>query len=119
MDIHRHSTRTPMCRPGKPLAATWTIAFTVLATLSTTVPSAGHAAEKPDQVPALQEPPLTQYRALRRMHARNEKFNQEAWIEAWTELNGQSFSYEIASERGSEYIRNKVLKAMLTREQEL
>jgi hypothetical protein len=77
----------------------------------------GHTA--PDQLPALQEKPLTQYRALRRMHARNEKFNQEAWLDAWTELNGQTFQFEITSERGSDYIRSKVLKAMLTREQEL
>jgi len=53
------------------------------------------------------------------MHARNEKFNQEAWLEAWTELKGQCFSYEITSERGSDYIRTKVLKAILSHEQEL
>ena len=69
--------------------------------------------------PALQEAPLKQYRAFRRMHAKNERFNQEAWIDAWTELDGGAFKYEIASERGSEYIRNKVLRTLLTREQEL
>src|SRR5262245_11889175 len=116
MDIHMHSIRTQRSRP---LAATWTLTFTVLATVGATVPSAGRAVERAEQVPALQEPPLTQYRAFRRMHARNEKFNQEAWIDARTELNGQTFSFEIMSERGSEYIRNKVLKTMLTREQEL
>jgi hypothetical protein len=69
--------------------------------------------------PALQEAPLKQYRAFRRMHAKNDRFNQEAWIDAWTELDGGAFKYEIASERGSEYIRNKVLRTLLTREQEL
>ena len=69
--------------------------------------------------PALQEAPLKQYRAFRRMHAKNERFNQEAWIDAWTELDGGAFKYEIANERGSEYIRNKVLRTLLTREQEL
>jgi hypothetical protein len=83
-----------------------------------TIPTAGRSAPS-DQLAALQDAPLTQYRAFRRMHARNEKFNQEAWVEAWTELNGQSFSYEITSERGSDYIRTKVLKALLAREQEL
>ena len=53
------------------------------------------------------------------MHAKNDRFNQEAWIDAWTELDGGAFKYEIASERGSEYIRNKVLRTLLTREQEL
>jgi hypothetical protein len=53
------------------------------------------------------------------MHARNEKFNQEAWLDVWTELSDGSFRYEIVSERGSEYTRNKVLKNILLREQEL
>ena len=63
--------------------------------------------------------PLKQYRAFRRMHAVNEKFNHEAWLEAWTELDEHGFRYEIVSERGSETIRNKVLKTMLVREKEL
>jgi hypothetical protein len=53
------------------------------------------------------------------MHARSEHFGQEAWIEAWTELNGLKFTYTIVSEKGSDYIRNKVMKAVLKREQEL
>ena len=53
------------------------------------------------------------------MHARADHFGQEAWIEAWTELEGQNFTYTIVSEKGSDYIRNKVLKAVLKREQEL
>lgn len=81
-------------------------------------PIAGRARGQQSQ-PALQEMPLTQYRAFRRMHAKNERFNQEGWIDAWTELDGGAFKYQIATERGSEYIRNKVLRALLTREQEL
>ena len=68
---------------------------------------------------AVREQPLRQYKAYRRMHARSERMNQEAWLEAWTELDGQTFRYEIVSERGSEQVRNKVLKAVLKREQEL
>ena len=63
--------------------------------------------------------PLTQYRAYRRMHARSERFNQEAWLEAWTEMDRGGFRYEIVSETGSDYVRNKVLRAVLKREQEL
>jgi hypothetical protein len=65
------------------------------------------------------EQPLTQYRAYRRMHARNDHFKQEAWLEAWTELDERGFRYTIVSETGSDYIRSKVLKAVLKREQEL
>jgi hypothetical protein len=53
------------------------------------------------------------------MHAENDKFKQEAWIECWTELDASGFRYEIVSERGSEYIREKILKTLLRREQEL
>jgi hypothetical protein len=103
-----------------PRPTVWTIAVSVLA-ISSTVPMVGQPRESsPEcQLPALQDPPVTQYRALRRMHARNERFNQEAWLDAWTELNGQTFRYEITSERGSDYIRTKVLKALLVHEQEL
>jgi hypothetical protein len=62
---------------------------------------------------------LTHYRAFRRMHASSERFNQEAWLEAWTELDSDGFRYQIVNERGSEYVRNKVLKAVLKREQEI
>ena len=65
------------------------------------------------------EVPLTQYRAFRRMHAKSEKFNHEGWLEAWTELDKDGFTYQVVSERGSEYVRNKVLRAVLKREQEL
>ena len=57
--------------------------------------------------------------AFRRMHAKSDKFNQEGWLDAWTELDGGRFLYTIVSERGSDTIRNKVLKAVLKREQEL
>jgi hypothetical protein len=117
--MHRHTRQTRSLRHAvSPTTPLWCLAFTVLA-VSITVPASGRAVPAPDHFPALQDAPLRQYRALRRMHARNDKFNQEAWIEARTELDGQNFRYEITSERGSDYIRNKVLKALLTREQEL
>jgi hypothetical protein len=65
------------------------------------------------------EEPLSQYRAFRRMHVRSDYFDQEAWLDAWTELDGGEFRYTVVSERGSDYIRNKVLRAVLKREQEL
>lgn len=72
-----------------------------------------------DRLPSLRDQPLKQYRAYRRMHARNDHFNQEAWLEAWTEMDERGFRYNIVSESGSDYMRTKVLKAVLKREQEL
>jgi hypothetical protein len=68
---------------------------------------------------ARQEEPLRSYRAFRRMHAWSEKFNQEGWLEAWTELKDGRFEYQIVTERGSDTIRNRVLRTVLKREQEL
>lgn len=65
------------------------------------------------------EEPLTQYRAFRRMHAWSEKFKQEAWLDAWTEMQDGRFAYQVVEERGSDTIRHKVLRAVLAREQEL
>jgi hypothetical protein len=64
--------------------------------------------------------PLTRYRALRRLEARNARFKLHGWLEAWTELgpNG-AFSYQIVREGGSEYIRNKVLRPVLENEERL
>ena len=53
------------------------------------------------------------------MHAKSEKFSQEGWLDAWTELDATGFRYTIVSERGSDYVRNKVLKAVLQREQQI
>jgi hypothetical protein len=67
-----------------------------------------------------QEQPLREYRAFRRMHASSEKSGKyEAWLDAWTELKGGRFSYQIVDERGSDTVRSKVLRAVLAREQEL
>jgi hypothetical protein len=82
-------------------------------------PAAG-APETPSEaiVPA-HEQTLTQYRAYRRMHADSEHFGQEGWLDAWTEMDDRGFRYTIVSESGSDYIRTKVLKAVLRREQEI
>ena len=97
----------------------WLLAAT-LAVGGIAVGNAATEAERPlDHFPSLRDQPLTQYRAYRRMHARNEHFDQEGWLEAWTEMDERGFRYTIVSESGSDYIRGKVLKAVLKREQEL
>jgi hypothetical protein len=105
----------------------WALGFTLLLSAASGIGAASTpAAEGPSSGPAErflaareQEQPVTQYRAYRRMHARSERFNQEGWLEAWTELDQGGFHYTVVSETGSEYVRNKVLKAVLKREQEL
>ena len=53
------------------------------------------------------------------MHAQTEKSDHEGWLDAWTELDSRGFRYTIVAERGSDMVRNRVLKALLKREQEL
>lgn len=79
------------------------------------------AAPKNDAVSRLCSPSqeLREYRALRRMHAWSDRLNQEAWMDAYTTLRNGHFEYTIVTERGSDTIRNKVLRTMLQREQEL
>jgi len=109
--------RAQLCRDHGRLGSLCVVACTLLA-ISAATPSA-------DSTPAttgtatVQEPPLRQYRAYRRMHALNEKFGQEAWLECWTEFDERGFRYDITTERGSDYVLNKVLKTLLRREQEL
>lgn len=111
----------PRRRVGQP-AVVWAVGFTlVLACVA--IPADGQSnsstATKFLAQLAQEDRPLTHYKAFRRMYMRNEKFNQEAWLEASTVLDERGFQYEILSERGSDYGREKVLKAVLKREQEL
>jgi hypothetical protein len=112
------TTGQRITRPRK--LGRWVATITLLAVAATVSAAAQQEAPRPPtEPPVLDETPLTQYRAFRRMHATNEKFNHEAWLEAWTELDQKGFRYEIVSTRGSEYVLNKVLKTLLAREQEI
>src|SRR4051812_47065140 len=94
----------------------WVLGFTLLA--GTAVVPARSIEPRAPRLSASDEP-LTSYRAFRRMHAKSERFNQEGWLDAWTEFDTSGFHYTIVNERGSDYVRNKVLKAVLLREQEI
>jgi hypothetical protein len=66
------------------------------------------------------EEPTVEYRALRRLEATNQKFNQHAWMVAWTEYDrARGFRYQIVGEGGSSYIRTHVLRAALDGEQKI
>lgn len=64
--------------------------------------------------------PLTQYRALRRLEAKNQRFNKHGWMDVRTELATDGvFSFEVLAEGGSGYIRNKVLRPILEGERDV
>lgn len=100
----------------------WVAAFTLaLATAAVAAstpegPDSHHAAAEHAIV---RDSNLHQYRALRRMHAVSERFDHEGWMDAWTELDSEGFRYQIVAERGSDTVRNRVLRTLLKREQEL
>lgn len=88
------------------------------------VQSAGHAASNPvaaasvlERFLSLDAASLTQYRALRRFEARNERFNSIAWMDVWTEADSRGFRYQIAGEGGSDYIRRRVFHGTLETEE--
>lgn len=100
----------------------WVAAFTlVIATGAAQAPQAipTPAGSAPADFLSIDDPPLEQYRALRRMHALSEKMKHEGWLDAWTEFDSAGFRYQIVAERGSDTVRNRVLKTLLKREQEL
>jgi hypothetical protein len=99
-------------------ASMWVIAFTLVTGSAVLSAGAGVSANPLSNLFNRSEQ-LHEYRALRRMHASTEKASHEAWLEAWTELKGGRFTYQIVSERGSEAVRGKVLRAMLEREADL
>jgi len=68
---------------------------------------------------ALDDPTPSQYRALRHLEARNEKFEKSAWMDVWTEGDASGFRFAIVSEEGSEYIRSKVFRATLDTERKM
>jgi hypothetical protein len=117
MEKHLTESGQRRCRKVQ-VTPVWVYFFTLLASI-VTMSAADRENSAAPAVLAKEEQPLTQYRAFRRMHAKSEKFNQEGWLDAWTELDEQGFRYEIVSERGADTVRNKVLRAVLKREQEL
>jgi hypothetical protein len=66
--------------------------------------------------------PVTQrpHVAFRRLEADNPKTGRQGWMEARTSIGADGLlTVEILSEGGSEYIRNKILRVALQREQDV
>jgi len=68
---------------------------------------------------ALDDPTPTQFKALRHLEARNEKFEKSAWMDVWTEGDASGFHYHVVCEDGSDYIRANVFRASLDTEREM
>jgi hypothetical protein len=100
----------------------WVIAFTLMAgsAVTTRQAAADFSSNPISRFFSRSEQPLREYRAYRRLHASTANSTKyEAWLEAWTELKDGKFSYQVVSERGSDTVRARVLRAVLAREQEL
>ncbi|MGH9313575.1 MAG: hypothetical protein ACRD1S_10300 [Vicinamibacterales bacterium] len=95
------------------------VSLFVLMVLPLTLPSASQ--EVPPSGAALRErflarvdEPLVQYRGVRRLAARNERFHKEARLDVATMLDASGgFRYEVLAESGSQYVRTRVLEPIL------
>lgn len=56
------------------------------------------------------------YRAFRRLDA--EGLGHKGWLEAWTELRGGTFEYDVVGQGGSDAVLTRVLRPVLQQEQE-
>src|SRR4051812_16685025 len=98
------------------------LATSVVAVLAAHAAAAGHSNSSPvvlQRFLALEDPTPTQFRALRHLEARNEKFEKSAWMDVWVEADASGFHFAVVGEGGSDYIRSKIFKATLEREQKM
>jgi hypothetical protein len=98
------------------------LAASVAALLGANTNAAGPASASPailQRFLALDDPTPTQFRALRHLEARNEKFEKSARMDVWTEADANGFRYTIVCEDGSDYIRSKVFHASLDAERDM
>jgi hypothetical protein len=68
---------------------------------------------------ALGDPTPSQFRALRHLEARSDRFEKSASMDVWTEGDATGFRYQIVAEEGSDYIRSHVFRASLETEKKV
>jgi hypothetical protein len=98
------------------------LATSVAALLAVHADAAGPANGSPvilQRFLALDDPTPTQFRALRHLEARNDKFEKSAWMDVWTEADANGFRYTVVCEDGSDHIRSKVFRASLDAERDM
>jgi hypothetical protein len=97
----------------------------VAAPLIVTASASGPTKSSVEGVPVIQrylsspDPDPTEFRVMRHVDARSERFGQSAWMDVWTEFDRSGFRYHIVGEGGSEYIRSKVFRASLDTERKM
>ena len=66
------------------------------------------------------DPDPTEFRVMRHVDAKSERFGQSAWMDVWTEFDrAAGFRYQIVGEGGSDYIRSKVFRSSLETERKM
>src|SRR6266404_5079820 len=92
----------------------------ILAAPVVTLDANGQGASVLQRFLAKGEAPTVEYRALRHLEAHNRHFGANASMDVWTEYtHAGGFRYEIVSESGNGYVRNRVLRAALVGEQKM
>lgn len=64
-------------------------------------------------------PRLWQYRALRHLEARSERYAKSAWMDVWTEADPSGFRFQVVREEGSRAVRTRVFLPLLEAEREM
>jgi len=67
---------------------------------------------------AVPDPVPQRVRAFRHLEVRSDHLD-EAWLDVWTELDGNDLRYDVIREGGSSFIRHHVLRAALKSESDL
>lgn len=104
----------------------WWIRTTLALGLLTAIAISAASAQLPSDTPAESDgtvaarflnaayEPLTRFRAVRHLEARNERFKKHGWLDVLTELSPEDgFTFEVVAEGGSAYIRKKILLPIL------
>src|SRR5438128_1179581 len=64
-------------------------------------------------------PAIKQYRALRHLEARNDRFGKTAWMNVWTAADASGFYYDVVGSGGSSYIYSRVFVPALEAERDM
>jgi hypothetical protein len=110
---------TAAIRGRRPYPLVWVVAFTFLTAACVIPLRATSSTSLLSRFFSRSDEPLHSYRAYRMLHAVSDRFDKEAWLDAWTELHDGHFSYQVVSERGTSMVSDRVLKAMLEKEEKL
>lgn len=98
------------------------LSLLIVAQMSVLLAQTPASAERPaslDRFLALDDPDPWQYRAVRHLEAHNEGLGKNATMDVVTEGDANGFRYQIVSEEGSEYIRNRVFRQTLDTEKSM